>query len=140
LLSLRKDERNSRIVLKARIGRGIVGVDVPVLVKEISLTGCMAIELKLMAGYPYIKSVSFGFKENPKINFILKPLKGVDLMDIPGLSNFLESFVRDTVAWLLVHPNKYSLDLDAMMNGAITNAETATGVLLVKVPTTNITL
>ncbi len=132
-LSAKKDERNSRIVLTTRLGRGIVGVDVPVLVKEMSFVGCVSIELKTMPGFPYVKTATVSFREQPKINFVLKPLKGVDLMDVPGLSKFLEKLVGDTVNWLFVQPNKFVLDLDALMNGAGTAAETAIGVLLVKV-------
>ena len=52
-LQLGKDERNSRIVLSTRIGRGMVAVDVPLLVKEISFLGTLSFQLKTMSGFPY---------------------------------------------------------------------------------------
>lgn len=111
-----KDERNSRIVLSTRIGRGVVAVDVPVLVKEISFHGTVSIQLKLMSGYPYVKILTLGMPRAPRVDFVLKPLKGVDLMDTPGLSNFMHSLIDQIIAMLFVTPNSLVLDLDALLN------------------------
>ena len=132
-LSLGKDERNSRIVLATRIGRGVVAVEVPVLVKEISFRGTISLQLKTMPSFPYIKTASVSFYEHPKIDFVLKPLKGVDLMDMPGLSNFLDLLVNQVVGMLFVQPNIFTLDLDAIMNGAVSTTESATAILCIKI-------
>lgn len=76
-LSIRKGERNSRVVLKTRIGRGLVGVDVPVLVSDIAFEAEAKIELVTMNGMPFVKTFSLQFPNSPQMNFILKPLKGL---------------------------------------------------------------
>ncbi|KAI3659214.1 hypothetical protein MP638_000495 [Amoeboaphelidium occidentale] len=131
-LSLRKGERNSRIVFNTRVGKGVVGVDIPVLTKEISFAATVSLQLQTMSAFPYVKTVSLSFPEHPKIEFILKPLKGMDIMDVPGLSSFLHNLIKDILGWLFVHPNALVLDLDQILNGP-SSVESAVGVLLVHV-------
>ena len=132
-LAVGKDERNSRIVLTTRIGKGVVGVDIPILVKEISFRTTVCIQLTTMPGFPFVKTVSVSFYKQPEFNFVLKPLKGMDLMDLPGLNNFLYRLIGDILGWMFVQPNAFVLDLDAIMNGSGVAAESAVGVLMVKI-------
>lgn len=131
-LSAIKDERNSRIVLKTRVGKGVLAIEIPVLVKDISFSANLMIELRLMNGFPYVKIFSMSMPENPTIDFTLKPLNGVDVMDMPGLNNFLHKLIQDIIGWLFVQPNAFVFDLDAFMNTQV-SVESAIGVLLVKV-------
>lgn len=43
------------------------------------------VQMKLMSAMPLIKIIQFSLMEPPKIDFILKPLKSLDIMDV-GLS------------------------------------------------------
>lgn len=49
----------------------------------------MRVQIKFSTVFPHIKTLEFGFREKPKVDFILRPLKSMDLMDTPGLSSFL---------------------------------------------------
>ena len=38
--------------------------------------------MKFSTIFPHIKTMEFGFIQLPKVDFILRPLKGMDLMDV----------------------------------------------------------
>lgn len=76
------DVRNSKIELIARIGKGVASVPLPVVVTEVEFKGKARIQLKFMTAYPHIKTVDFCFLEKPLIDFVVRPLKGMDLMDV----------------------------------------------------------
>lgn len=117
-LCLKNDsDRTSNILLNTRIGRGVLGVDIPVLVKNLSFQGTVSIQLTTMTTFPYVKLATISLPQLPEIDFVLKPLKSVDIMDVPGLSQSLHFLIRDTLTWLMVHPNSYTLDLDLLLNG-----------------------
>lgn len=118
---------NSKIVVVARLGKGFVGVDVPVMVKEISFFGKLRVQLELMNDMPLLKQVQISFLETPKIDFILRPLKAIDLMDLPGLSNWMMSMINDNIEAQLVNPNRITI------NVAGTIEKLRTGVLKVKI-------
>lgn len=81
---------NSKIVLAARFGASLVGVgvDIPILLKGISFKGKLRVQMKLTSTLPIIKIVEISFTEHPKIDFILKPLKSLDLMDVRKFYKF----------------------------------------------------
>lgn len=96
-----KQHHNSKIVLTTRVGRGMVGVDVPVLVQSIAFSSIINIQIKTMAAFPFAKTVSVSFPTHPDIQFVLKPLKGMDIMDL--VRGFLVKDIRDTdyMFWIL---------------------------------------
>jgi Ca2+-dependent lipid-binding protein len=120
---------SSKIVLAARFGKAFVGVDIPVLLQNISMEAKARIQMKLMSASPVIKIVQVCLLQPPKIDFILKPLKSLDLMDLPGLNNWLRSLISSTVSSVLVNPNMITINLDEMMNKARESKEKSIGVL-----------
>ena len=117
---LTENERKSssfykfNIELIARIGAGPASIPLPVVLRELTIFGKLRVQLKFMNGSPYIKSVDLGFVALPKVSFILRPLKGMDLKDIPGLSTFLEDTIDSILKSVIVNPNKISIDLESM--------------------------
>ncbi|KAI8800910.1 hypothetical protein BJ742DRAFT_48849 [Cladochytrium replicatum] len=107
--------RNSKIELVARVGKGIASIPIPVLLTDLELRGVAQIRMKFMTTFPHIKSVEFGFLEDPTLQFNLRPLKGMDLMDTPGLSNFVTDTIMGILRSMLVYPNPMVFDMEAMM-------------------------
>ncbi|KAI9201963.1 C2 domain-containing protein [Polychytrium aggregatum] len=87
------DMRNSVIELIARVGRGLASISLPILLKELEVRAKVRVYLKFMTAFPHIKTLQWEFNEHPHVDFILRPLKAMDVMDIPGLN----SFIKDTV-------------------------------------------
>ncbi|PJF19427.1 Tcb1p [Paramicrosporidium saccamoebae] len=102
---------NSKVVLNARMGKGRLGVDVPVMLKEISIFGKLRLQLELGPTVPFVNKIQLGFLETPRFDFILKPLKSFDLMDLPGLSNWISSSLTETINDTMVDPNMVVIPL-----------------------------
>lgn len=102
---------NSKIVLVTRIGKGIIGVDVPVMIKEISVYCKARVQLELSPNLPFISRLQFSLLEPPKVDFILKPLKSFDLMDLPGLSSWLTNTINDVLQDKVVDPNMIDIPI-----------------------------
>lgn len=102
---------NSKIVLVARVGKGIIGIDVPVMIEEMSVFCKARLQLELSPSLPFVSKVQFSLLELPKIDFILKPLKALDLMDLPGLSSWLTNTINEILQNKLVDPNMIEIPL-----------------------------
>lgn len=67
---------NPKIVLTIRVGKGMLGAGMPVLVEDISFRGWMRIKIKLMSKFPHAKRVEACFMEKPSFDYVLKPVGG----------------------------------------------------------------
>jgi Ca2+-dependent lipid-binding protein len=71
-----KSKVNPKVVLAIRVGKGVVGKDLPVLVEDMSCTGIMRVKMKLMALFPHVKTVDLSFLGRPDFDYGLKPIGG----------------------------------------------------------------
>ncbi|KAG0026838.1 hypothetical protein BGZ81_006066 [Podila clonocystis] len=112
---------NPKIVLTIRVGKGIIGAGMPILVEDMSFKGYMRIKLKLTANFPHIKTLDFCFLEPPEIDYVLKPVGGetfgMDIAHIPGLQSFIRDQTHAILGPMMYAPNVYTLDLEQMMTG-----------------------
>ena len=105
------NESNNRICLVSRVGKGVIGINIPILVKDISLNSKIRIELDLISSLPFVKTVTVCLLESPEIDFVLKPLKSMDLMDLPLLNSFLFNLINENIDNVLVNPNKLIINI-----------------------------
>ncbi|KAG0441179.1 hypothetical protein DMUE_1246 [Dictyocoela muelleri] len=105
---------NSKIILVARLGTRVkgIGVDLPIMVKDLSFSAKARIILRLTKKIPFLKELEFCFLDLPKIEFNLRPLKTVDVMDVPGLSRWINSIINSSMKKMLVNPNSIKIDLE----------------------------
>ncbi|KAI7818249.1 C2 domain-containing protein [Gamsiella multidivaricata] len=112
---------NPKICLTIRVGKGIIGAGIPILVEDMSFKGHMRFKLKLMSNFPHVKTVDFCFLEPPEIDYVLKPVGGetfgMDIMNIPGLQSFIRDQTHAILGPMMYAPNVYTLDLEQMMTG-----------------------
>ncbi|KAF9409138.1 hypothetical protein BGZ94_002044, partial [Podila epigama] len=112
---------NPKIVLTIRVGKGIVGAGMPILVEDMSFKGYVRLKLKLTANFPHIKTLDFCFLEPPEIDYVLKPVGGetfgMDIAHIPGLQSFIRDQTHAILGPMMYAPNVYTLDLEQMMTG-----------------------
>ena len=84
-------EYNSRVLLVVRVaGNNQYGIDVPILVTHIAFKARARIILTIVKSDIFIRDIEFCLMEDPYINFVLKPLKIVDLMDFQSKPLFFE--------------------------------------------------
>ena len=77
---------NPKVMLTIRLGKGMVGAGIPVLVEDMSFQGNMRIKLKFMSKFPHVKMVEACFLKKPKFDYVLKPIGGetfgLDVMNV----------------------------------------------------------
>lgn len=129
----RGQQWDSKIVLTVRPGRGIASFDVPILVQKITFLGKLRVQLELMPNIPFAKQVEVGFMEMPTIDFVLKPLKGLDLMDMPGLSRFIDAIIRTGLSQIAVNPNRITVNIADLLAGKMAGMEQSVGVLRIDI-------
>ncbi|KAF8954418.1 hypothetical protein BGZ46_002921, partial [Entomortierella lignicola] len=112
---------NPKIVLTIRLGKGLIGAGMPILVEDISFTGYIRLKLKLTANFPHIKTFDFTFLEQPTIDYVLKPVGGetfgMDIANIPGMHSFIRDQTHAILGPMMYSPNVYTLDIEQMMTG-----------------------
>ncbi|GES95782.1 C2 domain-containing protein [Rhizophagus clarus] len=122
---------NPKIVLTIRLGKGMVGAGVPILLEDMSFSGLIRVKLKLINTFPHVKTVDISFLEEPKLDYVLKPIGGetfgFDIANLPGLSTFILDQVHATLRPMMYAPNVYTLDAEQLVGGY--PIETAIGVL-----------
>lgn len=80
---------NPKIVLTIRVGKGMIGAGMPVLLEDIAFRGTMRIKLKLFNEMPHVKTVEVSFLEKPHFDYVLKPVGGDTFgFDINNVSIF----------------------------------------------------
>ena len=67
---------NPKIVLTIRVGKGMVGAGIPVLLEDMSFSGLIRAKLKLINTFPHIKTIDISFLEEPTFDYVLKPIGG----------------------------------------------------------------
>ncbi|KAI8644638.1 C2 domain-containing protein [Parasitella parasitica] len=127
---------NPKIVLTIRVGKGMLGAGMPVLLEDIAFSGHLRIKLKLFNEMPHVKSVEVSFLEKPHFDYVLKPVGGdtfgFDINNIPGLETFIKDQVHSNLGPMMYAPNVFTLDVAAMMQGG-NDLEAANGVLAVTI-------
>ncbi|KAK8595686.1 hypothetical protein V6N13_000381 [Hibiscus sabdariffa] len=87
-------DANSSIILDIKT---YLGVSLPVQVKDIGFTGVFRLIFKpLVNEFPCFGAVSYSLRKKKKMDFTLKVIGG-DISTIPGLSDAIESTIRDAI-------------------------------------------
>ncbi|KAI8365587.1 C2 domain-containing protein [Blakeslea trispora] len=127
---------NPKIVLTIRVGKGMIGAGIPVLLEDLAFSGHLRLKFKMFNEFPHIKTVEASFLEKPHFDYSLKPVGGetfgFDINNIPGLESFVQEQVHATLGPMMYAPNVYTLDVAGMMSGA-TDLNSANGVLVLKI-------
>ncbi|OMO96003.1 C2 calcium-dependent membrane targeting [Corchorus olitorius] len=94
-------DANSSIILDIKT---YLGVSLPVQVKDIGFTGVFRFIFKpLVNELPCFGAVCFSLRKKKKLDFTLKVIGG-DISTIPGLSDAIESTIRDAIEDSIMWP------------------------------------
>lgn len=105
--TLAETTKSSRIVLTAWVGKAGLRFPVPVLLSDISFETRLILRARLESGSPpNIRTLQIQLPDESsvKVGFVLKPLKSVDLLDLPGLRAFIDSLIETNVRTQLAAP------------------------------------
>ncbi|KAF7731921.1 hypothetical protein EC973_007752 [Apophysomyces ossiformis] len=124
---------NPKIVLTIRVGKGMLGAGMPVLLEDIAFSGTLRLKFRLFNEFPHVKTVEASFLEKPHFDYSLKPVGGetfgFDINNIPGLQTFVQEQVHATLGPMMYAPNVYTVDVAGIMAGTIADLDSANGVL-----------
>ncbi|KAE9993385.1 hypothetical protein EG327_005372 [Venturia inaequalis] len=130
--SLRNRAKNAHLYLAFYLPGNI---KLPVWVELEGIVGVMRLRLQLTPDPPFFSLCTLTFLGQPKVDMSCVPLtkRGLNIMDLPLISNFVQSAV-DTAMAEYVAPCSLTLDLKDMLMGDDFKKDTAArGVLVVKV-------
>ncbi|XP_037079252.1 extended synaptotagmin-1-like [Pollicipes pollicipes] len=97
-------------------------------IKDFQLHGVMRIVYKpLISTIPIIGGMQVFFLNNPDIEFNM--LGVADVLDMPGLSGILRNVIVDTIAAMMVLPNKWPIVLSSEVPTKMVTASQPKGVL-----------
>lgn len=102
-----KKHWNTCIELAATVGF----IRLPLLVRNFTFSGMFRAEILLSHRIPFIKRLNLCMLELPLVDFELQPLKVVDFMDLPYLSQAIQGIIRTVISGQLLHPKQLSVDL-----------------------------
>ncbi|KAI9266580.1 C2 domain-containing protein [Phascolomyces articulosus] len=130
---------NPKVMLTIRLGKGMVGAGIPVLVEDMSFQGAMRIKLKFMSKFPHVRMVEACFLKKPDFDYVLKPIGGetfgFDVNNIPGLQSIVRDQVHAILGPMMYYPNVFSFDVEKFFSGELDITQ-ANGVLAVTVYST----
>lgn len=126
---------NPKVVLTIRVGKGMIGAGLPILLENMSFVGSMRIRLKLISSFPHVQVLDLSFMEPPSFDYELKPIGGsalgLDVAALPGLSGFIQNQIHANLGPMMYNPNQFSINLEEMMSG--TPLDSTAGVLQVTI-------
>lgn len=67
---------NPKIVLTIRVGKGMIGAGMPVLLEDLAFSGKLRLKFKFFNEFPHVKTVEASFLEKPQFDYSLKPVGG----------------------------------------------------------------
>ncbi|ORY88542.1 C2 domain-containing protein [Syncephalastrum racemosum] len=127
---------NPKIVLTIRVGKGMIGAGMPVLLEDLAFSGNLRLKFKLFNEFPHVKTVEASFLDKPQFDYSLKPVGGetfgFDINNIPGLQTFVQEQVHATLGPMMYAPNVYTVDVAGMMAGT-TDLTSANGILAITI-------
>lgn len=116
---------DTKIAIKVRLGGKMVGADVDVSIEDLSLSGRVQIvfEMDHLVPFPHMKAVSVTFLEKPDVDFDVRLMRAVQVMDIPMLKDFINALVMDSLTYALVDPGRievplHGVDPDELLSAA----------------------
>jgi hypothetical protein len=113
----------------------MANIKFPVWVELRGLIGTMRLRLQLTPDPPFFALCTLTFLGQPKVNLSCVPLvkRGLNIMDVPLISNFVQSSVDAAMAEY-VAPKSLTLDLKDMLVGEDFKKDTiARGVLVIRI-------
>ncbi|KAI8054327.1 C2 domain-containing protein [Syncephalis plumigaleata] len=115
-----------------RLGKGMVGAAMPIMVEDMAFKGHLRLRFKLMRTFPYLKTADIMFMEPPYIDYKLKPVGGerfgFDIAHFPGLPTLVKDIMTSVLGPMMYRPNVFTLDIETLM-AATAAGQRAIGVL-----------
>ncbi|KAL7751054.1 hypothetical protein RI367_003634 [Sorochytrium milnesiophthora] len=109
---------NPKVVLEMVIAKKILPqLTARIVIDNITLRGRLMMHIEFTGEAPFMQTAYIAFQRPPQIDFSIKPMGALDLMTLPGLSEFVMSSINSAIGDMMVVPNWFKLDLSKMLTG-----------------------
>ncbi|KAJ3091653.1 hypothetical protein HK102_013907 [Quaeritorhiza haematococci] len=114
---------NIRISMKASVGHRQVGViTTPIVLDDVGFKAQVRIHLILTSKLPFIKWARVSLLSKPEIKFsarstMVSAVQDINVMDIPGVSQFIDYVVSETVCAFALTPKVVKLNVAKILLG-----------------------
>ncbi|KXS12777.1 hypothetical protein M427DRAFT_391974 [Gonapodya prolifera JEL478] len=129
------DARNARVITTSRV-KGMKGVPFPVQVDNLEMEGEFAVRLRLGPSFPNVKTINICCPDGkmPRTEYSVRPLKGGDILDVPGLNDFIRKLVDSVMKMMFSPPNGFFYNVESLFAPEVDfQDEFAVGVLRVTI-------
>ncbi|KAK3280799.1 hypothetical protein CYMTET_11378 [Cymbomonas tetramitiformis] len=102
----------------AKVGSSYVGLPVQVYGENLSILGKLRVRIGGIDNKksPPVGRLRISFAEPPELNFTLRTVGKVEVMDLPGVKDWKNNVLGDIISGLMVEPNALDINLDEIMN------------------------
>ena len=100
--------RGASLELTAQIGTDLTGyVAVPLALSELVVRGTLRFQAAPCGDAPYLGQCSVSFLSPPQIDFVLRPLRAFDVMEVPLLQRRLHAALLDAICAPMLWPQQH---------------------------------
>ncbi|KAI9591143.1 hypothetical protein BDF19DRAFT_456109 [Syncephalis fuscata] len=127
-----QESRNAHMICSLTMGvKGFAGVTVPAFAELLTCIGTCRFKLQPSPDPPFVKLGNFTLMRRPRIDISVKPLRTVNIMNLPLISDYILhciNIVVDRFVW----PKSYTLDVSKLILGDdVPHNSTTIGVICV---------
>ncbi|KAI8057009.1 hypothetical protein BDF22DRAFT_668911 [Syncephalis plumigaleata] len=112
-----QESRNAHMICMLTMGvKGVAGVTVPAFAELLTCVGTCRVRLQPSADPPFVRLGNFTFMRRPRIDISVKPLRTINIMNLPLISDYIlrcVNIVVDQFVW----PKSYTLDIGKLILG-----------------------
>ena len=83
---------------------------VPIAIKDLSVEGKMRLIISVDSEN-YVRVAHVSFLGKPDVDVTIKPLKGLDIMGVPGLASWLNNLITEGIGDFMSWPKRYTYDV-----------------------------
>jgi len=125
---------HARIQAQIKPGMYLKSLNVPVHITNLSIHGKLIMGMRLVSREPGVSGVDVSFRETPTVDVSVSPM-GLPVSDIPGLHDWVISFIQNAIQKDFVEPRRMYVDVEHTYMEIAKKAqlENSNGILVVRV-------
>jgi hypothetical protein len=128
--------QHARIQALIKPGMYLKSLQVPVHITNLSIHGKLILGMRLVSREPGISGVDVSFRSTPTVDVSVSPM-GLPVSDIPGLHDWVISFIQSAIQKDFVEPRRMYIDVEhtylKLMKKSQLETNQSSGILVVRI-------
>ena len=125
---------HARIQAQIKPGMYLKSLNVPVHITNLSIHGKIIMGMRLVSREPGVSGVDVSFRDTPTVDVSVSPM-GLPVSDIPGLHDWVISFIQNAIQKDFVEPRRLYVDVEHtyMKIAKKAQLENSNGIVVIRV-------